>query len=274
MATLENLQSKIAKLQMQVEAIVKKDSSVVVAKIRDLMEKHGLTTADIDAYIGAGKMRGRKAGVKSAAKSFASTAKYRDPKTGSTWTGHGRAPAWIANAKDRTKFLVDGSSAAASPIGKPTARAGNYVRGIQPALYVDPKTGATWSGRGRAPAWLGDVKDRSKFLISKAGEGKAEQAAAEKKAVPVKKPASKNAGAKANVAKKARAAKKVVASEKAVAKKASAASQKAATKKTAALPTRRAAVKKVAATKSVADKAVVTKAEPAATPAAPAEVSA
>ncbi|MBN6209404.1 H-NS histone family protein [Ralstonia pickettii] len=29
--------------------------------------------------------------------------------------------------------------------------------------YRDPKTGATWSGRGRAPTWIG--KNRDKFLI-------------------------------------------------------------------------------------------------------------
>ncbi|EUC16584.1 H-NS histone family protein [Paraburkholderia hospita] len=53
MATLESLQAKIAKLQAQAEAIVKKDLSAVIAKIRAIMEKHGFTTADIDAYTGA-----------------------------------------------------------------------------------------------------------------------------------------------------------------------------------------------------------------------------
>ncbi|MFM0120284.1 H-NS family nucleoid-associated regulatory protein [Paraburkholderia sp. RL18-101-BIB-B] len=38
-------------------------------------------------------------------------------------------------------------------------------KGPQPALYQDPKSGATWSGRGRAPGWLASVKDRNKFLI-------------------------------------------------------------------------------------------------------------
>ena len=33
-----------------------------------------------------------------------------------------------------------------------------------PAKYRDPKTGKTWSGRGRAPAWLG--KNRDRFLIA------------------------------------------------------------------------------------------------------------
>ena len=33
-----------------------------------------------------------------------------------------------------------------------------------PAKYRDPKTGKPWSGRGRAPAWLG--KNRDRFLIA------------------------------------------------------------------------------------------------------------
>ncbi|GAB7538554.1 H-NS family nucleoid-associated regulatory protein [Burkholderia sp. 22PA0099] len=32
-----------------------------------------------------------------------------------------------------------------------------------PAKYLNVKTGDTWSGRGRAPAWLG--KNRNRFLI-------------------------------------------------------------------------------------------------------------
>ena len=40
-------------------------------------------------------------------------AKYRDPKSGVTWSGRGPAPAWLSGAKDRTKFLIDGAGAAA-----------------------------------------------------------------------------------------------------------------------------------------------------------------
>jgi DNA-binding protein H-NS len=39
-----------------------------------------------------------------AAKS-ASQPKYRDPKSGKTWTGHGRAPDWI-KGKNREKFAI------------------------------------------------------------------------------------------------------------------------------------------------------------------------
>ena len=37
---------------------------------------------------------------------------HRDPATGQTWTGKGRPPAWIAGAKDRDAFLIDGAVAA------------------------------------------------------------------------------------------------------------------------------------------------------------------
>jgi DNA-binding protein H-NS len=165
-ATLEQIQARLKRLQAQAEAIVAKQSSVVLEKIRGLMEKHGLTTADIDAHVGSRK-RGPKAGAKAAVKTAKSVAKYRDPKSGATWSGHGRAPGWITNLKDRSRFLVDGSTAATKPASGSKAKAAdNYVRGPRPAMYQDPKSGATWSGRGRAPVWIAEAKDRSKFLIA------------------------------------------------------------------------------------------------------------
>ncbi|MFM0374328.1 H-NS family nucleoid-associated regulatory protein [Paraburkholderia aspalathi] len=164
--TLEAMQAKIKKLQAQADALIAKQSSGVIEKIRELMAKHSLTTADIDAH-GGSKRRATKAVVKTMSKGSVAVVKYRDPKSGATWTGHGRAPSWIAAAKNRDKFLVDGSTATTRPASVSKAEtAGNYVRGPQPAMYQDPKSGATWSGRGRAPAWIANVKDRSKFLIA------------------------------------------------------------------------------------------------------------
>jgi DNA-binding protein H-NS len=165
MTTLHSLQAKIAKLTAQAEAIVRKDSDAVISKICELMAEHGLTTADIDAHLGRSRKGGRKLTVKTNAKASTSVAKFRDPKSGATWTGHGRAPAWIAAAKDRSKFLVEGQPAVSAAARKKAAKPGNYVRGPQPPKYADPKTGATWSGRGKAPAWLSGAKDRTKFLI-------------------------------------------------------------------------------------------------------------
>ncbi|SKC93248.1 H-NS family nucleoid-associated regulatory protein [Paraburkholderia hospita] len=256
MATLERVQAQIAKLQAQAEALVVKQSSGVIAKIRDIMEKHGLTTADIEAHIGGSKKRGRKPGVKVAAKSSASVAKYRDPKSGATWTGHGRAPSWIASAKDRSKFLTDGTSEAPVTAADKASKAGNYVRGPQAPKYRDPKTGATWSGRGPAPAWLAGAKDRTAFLIEGgAGEGDVKPKAVKK--VPAKKAVAKKVGTKKAAAKKATT--KKVAAKKGAAKKTVAPAKKA--------PAKKVATKKVTAKKAAAKKSV-------ATPEAPAQASA
>nr|WP_247873597.1 H-NS histone family protein [Burkholderia sp. LS-044] len=31
--------------------------------------------------------------------------------------------------------------------------------------YMDPQTGATWSGRGRPPRWIANVENRDAFLL-------------------------------------------------------------------------------------------------------------
>ncbi|MEM5372758.1 H-NS family nucleoid-associated regulatory protein [Paraburkholderia azotifigens] len=238
MATLENVQAKIARLQAQAEALAAKQSSGVIAMIRDLMEKHGLTVADIEAHTG-GRKRGRKPGAATVARPVAS-AKYRHPKTGATWTGHGRAPAWIASVRDRTKFLIDGNTAQPATAEKKPAKAGNYVKGPQAPKYHDPKSGATWSGRGPAPAWLAGAKDRSKFLIAAA-----EEVSSAPKSAPATKAAVKTAATRKVAGKK-------VAAKKAVAKKV-----KAVTKP---VPAKKAAVRKAQAKKPVTKKAPVKKA--------------
>lgn len=187
MTTLESIQARIAKLQAQAETLVVTKSTAVLEKIRGLMEKHGISAADIESHVG--KRRGRKAGSKSTTTKSASVAMYADPKSGATWSGRGRAPSWIASAKDRSRFLVDGSKGKAAPVANKAVKAGNYVRGVQAPKYQDPKSGATWSGRGRAPAWLAGVKDRSKFLIAAPAGTRAK--AKTEKSKPAKKAAAK-----------------------------------------------------------------------------------
>jgi DNA-binding protein H-NS len=140
MATLEQIQTKVKKLQAQAEAIIAKRTQAVLSDIRALMEKHGLTAADIDAYGPARKRPGRPAGKTSAtavkgkrkarAKADSSAkaklpAKYRNPKTGQTWSGWARPPSWIKDVKDRSKFLIDANDdgklakgSAALPVAK------------------------------------------------------------------------------------------------------------------------------------------------------------
>lgn len=70
--------------------------------------------------------------------------------------------------------------------------------------YADPKTGATWTGRGLAPLWIRDVKNRSKFLIDgSAANGAAKPAARKTAAKKVAKSAMKKTAIKRAPAKKA-----------------------------------------------------------------------
>lgn len=286
MATLEQIQAKLKKLQAQAEAMLAKKAQVAVDQIRALMLEHGLTTADIEAKAKAtrvgktpeGRASSGKVNVAQNVKTKAAP-KYQHPATGATWSGRGRAPRWIAAAKDRTQFLTGGgadtaistsgrAAKAKTAAGKSaTASAGalghkGQRKGPQPAMYRDPKSGATWSGRGRAPAWLG--ANRSKFLIDGGSAGAAEgnapttpskpkvvrvvKAASQARAAttaPTKKVTAKKVTAKKVTAKKVAAVKKSVAA-KVPAKKADVSKQGASAKKTAA----RSSVKKIAARKT------------------------
>jgi hypothetical protein len=132
MATLKQIQAKLKKLQAQAEHLIAKRAQAVLDDIRAMMERHGLTTADIDRHgkksKAAAKPRvalpapaGRHEAMTKLAKKGKLPAKYRNPKTGETWSGWARPPAWIANVKDRSKFLIDGEGSE-SP-SKPKAAA-------------------------------------------------------------------------------------------------------------------------------------------------------
>ncbi|VBT21768.1 histone family protein nucleoid-structuring protein H-NS [Burkholderia pseudomallei] len=165
MPTLEAIQAKIQRLQEQAEAMKAKQASVGLGRIFELMSKNGISVADIEAYVG-NKKDGARRGKPATTRTASVAAKYQDPKSGATWSGRGRAPAWIANAKNRDRFLVDSNVVSSSTsVASKVKKQGNYVRGPQPAKYRDPETGATWSGRGRAPAWIANAKDRSRFSI-------------------------------------------------------------------------------------------------------------
>jgi DNA-binding protein H-NS len=128
MATLKQIQAKLKKLQAQTESLIAQRAQAVLDDIRAMMERHGLTTADIDAHHKRGKRAAelnvafpapaqRRENMKTLAKKGKLPAKYRNPKTGETWSGWARPPAWIANVKDRSKFLIDaeGNESVAKP---------------------------------------------------------------------------------------------------------------------------------------------------------------
>jgi DNA-binding protein H-NS len=95
MATYKELLAQKAKLEEQLESVRIKELETVIQQVRQVVAEYELTAEDL----GLASRRGRVA-----AKKTTVAPKYRDPKTGATWSGRGRAPAWIG--KNRDKFLI------------------------------------------------------------------------------------------------------------------------------------------------------------------------
>lgn len=87
MSTLESLIAQKAALEKQIEEARKAQLADAIAAAKAIIEKNGLTVEDV--------FGGRKAGRTSAAAGKKVAPKYRDPVTGATWTGRGRAPVWF-----------------------------------------------------------------------------------------------------------------------------------------------------------------------------------
>lgn len=98
MATYKQLLAQKEALEAKLVEVRSTEVAGLIEQIRALMEKYGLSIEDI-----VGKpRRGRPAGsgaAKAAKESL--PPKYRDPKTGKTWSGRGRAPAWLGKRPER-----------------------------------------------------------------------------------------------------------------------------------------------------------------------------
>lgn len=154
MKTYQAVRAEIAKLEKQAEELRRNELKTIIAQVRQVVADYGLTAADIGLAGGRAGKPGRvarKAPVR--ASRSAGAAKYRDPKTGQTWTGRGRPPAWIAAAKDREAFLID---APAAPAAK-KARAAKPAKPVKAAKApkaaakkAAAKKGAARGRKGRA----------------------------------------------------------------------------------------------------------------------------
>jgi DNA-binding protein H-NS len=124
MATLSDIQKQIAKLEKQAEVLLKEAAAEAAKKAAALIKQHGLTAEDVGLAPNAGKAAAVKKAVAKAKQVTVKPAgmpKYRDPKTGKTWTGNGKAPGWIAGAKNRDKFLISAPETAAQLESAPAA---------------------------------------------------------------------------------------------------------------------------------------------------------
>ena len=99
MTTYKELKAQAEALLKQAEVARRAEIASVVAEIQARMKEYGITLDDLKG--GAKKTKARTTAV---------AAKYRNPATGESWSGRGRAPKWLAEelAKGRSKdaFLI------------------------------------------------------------------------------------------------------------------------------------------------------------------------
>ena len=102
--------AQLAIIKKQKAALEKKEHELLTRadnkeldKIVALLKKAGLTAQDIAAAMQGGKKR--KAAGKSKLAGIKIAPKYRNPADKSqTWTGRGRAPAWVAELYEQGKL--------------------------------------------------------------------------------------------------------------------------------------------------------------------------
>ena len=128
MKTYSDIKAEIAKLEKQAETLRKSEVAGVIAKIKAAIAAYGLTAADLGFGRGPAKAaRPSKAQSSKQTTTTTGVAKYRDPKSGKTWTGRGKPPTWIAGVKNRDAYLIDGQ--AADTAGEaPPKHSGNGTR--------------------------------------------------------------------------------------------------------------------------------------------------
>lgn len=117
-AEQRKIQRQIERLMRQQEELKKKERLPVIKMIVGEMRAYNIEPEEIAAAYGS-KVRGRPKGKTSAEGAKVATKratkkvapKYRDPDSGATWTGRGRAPAWVVKAeqegKSRDNFLIE-----------------------------------------------------------------------------------------------------------------------------------------------------------------------
>ena len=95
MTTIAELIKQKEAIEAQIIATQKAEHAEAVSKAKAIVAEYGLSQQDV--------FGGTKAARKSSGSKVA--AKYKDPMSGATWTGRGKAPKWI-DGQDRAKFLI------------------------------------------------------------------------------------------------------------------------------------------------------------------------
>lgn len=97
MSEYENVMAQIAELQTKAAELRATETKSAMAQIKELMEKYGITIADLQGRVAKPK------------KTPTVAPKYRDRVTGKEWSGRGREPNWI-KGKNKDDFKIDSES--------------------------------------------------------------------------------------------------------------------------------------------------------------------
>ncbi len=95
MTSYKELLKQREALEQQINEARRQELAGAIAQVRALVAEYGLSQDDV---FPAARARSASSGTKVAPK-------YRDPATGQTWTGRGKAPKWIQN-QDRAQFAI------------------------------------------------------------------------------------------------------------------------------------------------------------------------
>lgn len=94
MTTYRELLERKLELEQQIAQKREEELQQAILNIKQLMANYGLTLKDLE------DRRGPRRTLR-----VARAPKYRDPKSGATWSGRGRPPAWF-DKQNREAFAV------------------------------------------------------------------------------------------------------------------------------------------------------------------------
>ena len=94
--SVEELQAERERLDAEIKAKQDAQKASVIAQIKTVVDTYSIPVDELVEALG---------GLKSKRKGIKAKQKFRDPATGTTWSGRGKEPAWI-KGQNRDDFLI------------------------------------------------------------------------------------------------------------------------------------------------------------------------
>ncbi len=109
MSALPDLIAQRDALNKQIEEVNRSERAGAIAKAKAIIAEHGLKASDLFGLARVGSSESgptKRSGSNKGSTSGNKVApKYRDPVSGTTWTGRGRSPTWLGN-RNKNDFLI------------------------------------------------------------------------------------------------------------------------------------------------------------------------